>query len=85
MGEIWSIYASPNHWGTGVGLALWDAAREGLMEEGCNKVSAWVPLGHERALSFFDMAGFKREMTSIKTVPMGNVKSEEIRDKRDLS
>ena len=85
MGEIWAIYASPNHWGKGVGLALLDAAREGLMEEGCTKVSAWVPLGYERALRFFDMAGFKREMTSIKTVPMGNVKIEEIRYKRDLS
>jgi hypothetical protein len=31
------------------------------------------------------MAGFKREMTSIKTVPMGNTRVEEIRFKRDLS
>jgi hypothetical protein len=30
------------------------------------------------------MAGFKREMTSIKTIPMGKVKIEEIRFKRDL-
>jgi hypothetical protein len=44
-----------------------------------------VPLGYERALRFHDMAGFKREMTSIKTVPLGAVKIEEIRFKRDLS
>jgi len=31
------------------------------------------------------MAGFKREMTSIKTVTLGSVKVEEIRFKRDLS
>ncbi len=85
MGEIWAMYASPSQWGKGVGLALWDAAREGLMEEGCTKVTAWVPLGYERALHFFDMAGFKREMTSIKTVHMGTVRIEEIRYKRDLS
>lgn len=84
-GEIWALYATPSHWGHGVGLALWDAAREGLQDEGCTKVTAWVPLGYERALHFFDMAGFKREMTSIKTVPMGAVKVEEIRYKRDLS
>lgn len=84
-GEIWAIYAAPPHWGKGVGLALWDAAREGLLEEGCNKVTLWVPLGNERALRFHDLAGFKREMTSIKTVPMGAVKVEEIRLKRDLS
>ena len=84
-GEIWAIYALPDYWGQGVGLALWDAAREGLIDEGCTKVSAWVPLGYERALRFHDMAGFKREMTSIKTVPLGAVKIEEIRFKRDLN
>ncbi len=85
MGEIWAIYAATSHWGQGVGLALWDAARDALIDEGCTKVSIWVPLGNERALRFHDMAGFKREMTSIKTVPMGKVKVEEIRMKRDLS
>ena len=84
MGEIWAIYAAPSHWGQGVGLALWDAARDGLEDEGCTKVSIWVPLGNERALRFHDLAGFKREMTTIKTVPMGNVKVEEIRMKRDV-
>ncbi|HOE41067.1 MAG TPA: GNAT family N-acetyltransferase [Rhodoferax sp.] len=84
-GEIWAIYALPEHWGRGIGLALWDAAREGLVEEGCSKVTAWVPLGYERTLRFHDLAGFKREMTSIKTVHMGAVKVEEIRFKRDLS
>ena len=85
MGEIWAIYAATTHWGQGVGLALWDAARDGLIDEGCTKVSIWVPLGNERALRFHDLAGFKRDMTSIKTVPMGSVKVEEIRMKRDLS
>lgn len=84
-GEIWAIYVDPAHWGQGVGLALWDAAREGLIDEGCTKVTLWVPLGNERALRFHDLAGFKREMTSIKTVPTGTVKVEEIRLKRDLS
>ncbi|WP_114969628.1 GNAT family N-acetyltransferase [Rhodoferax ferrireducens] len=85
MGEIWAIYAATSHWGQGVGLALWDAARDGLLEEGCTKVTLWVPLGNERALRFHDLAGFKREMTSIKTVAIGTVKVEEIRMKRDLS
>jgi hypothetical protein len=31
------------------------------------------------------MAGFKREMTSIKTVAMGDARIEEIRFKRDLN
>lgn len=85
MGEIWAIYAASSHWGKGVGLALWDAAREGLIEEGCTNVTLWIPLGNERALRFHDLAGFKREMTSIKTVPVGSVKIEEIRLKRALN
>lgn len=85
MGEIWALYARPSHWGQGVGLALWDGARDALIEEGCTKVTAWVPLGYERALRFFDMAGFKREMTSIKTVLIGLTRIEEIRFKRDLT
>ena len=83
-GEIWAIYAATSHWGRGVGLALWDAAREGLQEEGCSKVTLWVPLGNERALRFHELAGFKREPSSARTVPMGSVRIEEIRLKRSL-
>jgi ribosomal protein S18 acetylase RimI-like enzyme len=85
MGEIWSIYVTPSHWGQGVGLALWDAAREGLMEEGCTHVTVWVPIANDRALRFHELAGFKRELNSAKTVPVGNVRVEEIRLKRALS
>ncbi len=84
MGEIWDIYVSPSHWSKGVGLALWDAAREGLQEEGCTHVSIWVPIANDRAMRFHELAGFKREMNSAKTVPMGPVKVEEIRLKQAL-
>ena len=83
-GEIWALYAAPTHWGKGVGLALWDAAREGLEEEGCTSVTVWVPVRNERALRFHELAGFKREMTTLKTVAMGGVKIEEIRLKRAI-
>ncbi len=83
-GEIWAIYALPTYWTLGVGLALWDAAREGLQEEGCTKVSVWVPLRNERALRFHDLAGFKRELTTAKTVLLGDFKIEEMRLSRPL-
>ncbi len=83
-GEIWAMYAAPDYWGEGVGLALWDAAREGLIEEGCKDVTLWVLLRNERALRFYELAGFKREMNTAKTVPMGSAKVEEIRLKRSL-
>ena len=84
-GEIWHIYVASDYVGLGAGLSLWDAAREGLLEEGCTTVTVWVALANDRALRFHELAGFKREMSSAKTVPIGNVKVEEIRLKRALS
>ena len=84
-GEIWAMYAAPDYWDEGVGLALWDACREGLLEEGCLEVTLWVLLRNERAMRFYDLAGFKREMNTAKTVPMGSGKVEEIRLKRQLN
>ena len=83
-GEIWALYAAPDHLGQGVGLALWDAAREGLQDEDCTDVTVWVPLRLERALRFVELAGFKREMNTARTVPIGGVKLEELRLKRPL-
>jgi RimJ/RimL family protein N-acetyltransferase len=73
------------HWNQGVGLALWDAARDGLQEEGCTTVTAWVPLRNERALRFHELAGFKREMTTAKTAVVGGMKIEEVRLKRPIN
>jgi GNAT superfamily N-acetyltransferase len=83
-GEIWAIYVKPEHWGKGVGVALWDAARDGLEEEGCTLVSIWIPLRNDRAMRFHELAGFKREMKTAKTTALGSVKIEEIRLKREV-
>jgi ribosomal protein S18 acetylase RimI-like enzyme len=84
VGEIWAQYVLPEHWGQGAGLALWDAAQEGLVDEGCTHVTVWVPLRNERALRFYELAGFKRELNTARTAPVGGVKLEEIRLKRAL-
>jgi ribosomal protein S18 acetylase RimI-like enzyme len=83
-GEIWALYAAPQHWEKGVGLALWDAARDGLQEEGCTKVTLWTYLRNERALRFFEAAGFKRELNTTKTTEVGGVRLEELRLQRSL-
>ena len=83
-GEIWALYVTPEHWGQGAGLALWDAAREGLIEEGCTEVTLWVMLRNERALRFYELAGFKRELNTARTTTVGGAKVEEIRLKRKL-
>ena len=84
MGEIWAIHVAPAHWDRGAGLALWDAAREGLLEEGCSDVAVWIALGNERALRFHELAGFKRELSTARTVPAFGARVEEIRLKRKL-
>ena len=84
-GEIWAFYVLPTHWDRGVGLALWDGAREALVEEGCTEVTLWVPLCNERALRFFELAGFKRELNTAKTAVMDGVKLEEVRLRRGLA
>ena len=84
MGEIWAIHVDPAHRGRGVGLALWDAAREALLEEGCIDVSIWIALGNERAIRFHELAGFKRELASARTVPAFGARIEEIRLRRKL-
>jgi ribosomal protein S18 acetylase RimI-like enzyme len=84
-GEIWAIHVAGSHLAKGVGLALWDAAREGLLEEGCTTVTLWLPLANETALRFFELAGFKREMSSIRSVPVSAGKLDEIRLKRALA
>ena len=83
-GEIWSIYVLPEHWDKGVGVLLWDAARDGLEEEGCTEVTVWVPIRNERALRFHELAAFKRDMKTLKTTAVGTVKIEEIRLKRAI-
>lgn len=84
VGEVWALHVLPEHQGRGVGLALWDAAREGLEEEGCTQVTAWVQLRNERALRFFELAGFKREMTTLRTALVGVERLEEVRLKRNV-
>ena len=80
-GEIWAIYAAPERIGQGVGLALWDAARDACEDEGFNEVTAWVFVRNERGLSFYDTAGFKREMKTLRTTPVGSTRLEEVRVK----
>ena len=83
-GEIWAIYAKPELWGTGLGVALWEAARDGLVEEGCTKVTLWALWRDERVLSFFGEAGFKVDKGSARTTDMGGSKLEEIRLQRSI-
>jgi hypothetical protein len=51
---------------------------------GTPRARLWVPLCNERALRFFQLAGFKRELSTAKTAMVGSVKLEEVRLRRQL-
>jgi ribosomal protein S18 acetylase RimI-like enzyme len=78
-GEIWAIYVAPSAWSTGVGTALWQAARRQLRELGHSTVSLWVIAGNERAIRFYLSAGFRAEPDSEKTFEIGGRELREVR------
>lgn len=83
-GEIWAMYASPSHWDKGVGQALVEAAQEGLQEEGCTRVTLWTYKNNERAMRFFEIAGFRAEADSVKAVDVEGKPLEQLRLQRSL-
>ena len=84
-GEIWAIYAAPTHWNQGVGLALWDAARDGLSGRRLHQRDR---VGAPCAMSALCVSMswlFKRELSTAKTAIIGGVKIEEVRLKRPIN
>lgn len=77
--EIWAIYLAPSHWSQGLGRELWLASREALLERGARSVSLWVIANNERAIRFYNAAGFEAESSSLKTFELGGARIEEIR------
>jgi ribosomal protein S18 acetylase RimI-like enzyme len=58
VGEIASIYAAPDAWGTGCGRDLMSAALEILAKAGYRQVTLWVLDGNARARRVYEAAGF---------------------------
>jgi ribosomal protein S18 acetylase RimI-like enzyme len=79
IGEIWAIYAAPTAWSTGVGRALWDAARRDLQEQGYRSVTLWVIRDNARAIRFYERSGFAIEANSAKEFELGGAQLTEMR------
>jgi ribosomal protein S18 acetylase RimI-like enzyme len=77
FGEIWAIYAHPDHWGTGVGHALIQAALAALPQP---EVRLWVLEDNPRARSFYERNGLHPDGTRADWSPRGSdVRLAEIR------
>ncbi len=56
--ELASLYLDPAAWGKGVGEPLMDAAIADLQQRGFAEVVLWVLEGNERAIRFYERAGW---------------------------
>jgi GNAT superfamily N-acetyltransferase len=82
-GEVSSIYALPDRWGTGVGRALLAAAETALRDGGCRAATLWVLRDNDRARRFYDRAGWAPDGTE-KTDEVAGVPVVELRYRRPL-
>ncbi|QIG39862.1 GNAT family N-acetyltransferase [Microbacterium sp. 4R-513] len=57
-GEVYAIYALPEHWSTGVGHALLVEAERALRAAGFRRAHLWYLDGNERAASFYERHGW---------------------------
>ena len=77
--EVWAIYVRPAFWSVGAGRLLWLAALQQVLVEGYKTVSLWVIAGNERAIRFYERAGFVAEPQSLKQFELGGATLEEVR------
>jgi ribosomal protein S18 acetylase RimI-like enzyme len=72
-GELYALFVHPDHWGTGTGRALADAACADLRECGCDTVQLWVLEANNRARRFYARYGFvetaDRAYSSLNDLP----------------
>jgi len=83
-GEVWAIYVAPEHWGRGVGRALWNRGESWLEVSGFLDVTLWVLKDNERALGFYESVGFALDAGQKKEIELGGARLLEIRLRRRL-
>jgi ribosomal protein S18 acetylase RimI-like enzyme len=60
-GEMYLLFVHPEHGHRGVGRALLDAAHEALRAAGCREVFLYTHEQNQRALAFYQAAGYRRD------------------------
>jgi GNAT superfamily N-acetyltransferase len=81
--ELWAIYAAPEHWGTGVGHQLHEAALDVVRGSGATQATLWVLHGNDRAVRFYERHGWLAD-GSAKTDWRDDVRLDELRYRRQL-
>jgi GNAT superfamily N-acetyltransferase len=60
-GEVIALYVHPDHWRSGIGRALVDAATRRLAAAGHRHVTVWTLAESPRNLAFYEALGFRRD------------------------
>jgi GNAT superfamily N-acetyltransferase len=82
-GELYAINVDPDHWGTGAGRALLDAAHAELARSGHAEAVLWVLPGNDRARRFYEIAGWTADGSERTSEVFGTVVPE-VRYRRPL-
>ncbi|UFU01772.1 GNAT family N-acetyltransferase [Ruania suaedae] len=64
-GELYALYAHPDHWSTGVGHVLMTAAEEVLRGAGYRRAYLLVLAGNTRAAGFYERHGWIEDGTEV--------------------
>lgn len=82
--EIYGLYVLPEHWGSGVGLSLFNAAVFALEREKLSAITLWVLEENARAISFYKTNGFQLDGGTEK-IEIGGVELTELRFEKQYS
>ncbi|MEZ4734027.1 MAG: GNAT family N-acetyltransferase [Caldilineaceae bacterium] len=74
----------PTCWGKGYGAALMTSALQSLQEQGYRIVTLWVLDGNQRAIRFYEAAGFAADGQTQEEILPGGVTVRELRYRRPL-
>lgn len=77
--EIWAVYVAPTSWSTGTGLLLWLRAKELMVAQGFKSCSLWVFAQNNRAIKFYQAAGFVADASPPKSFELGGQQLQEVR------
>jgi GNAT superfamily N-acetyltransferase len=80
-GELYAINLDPDHWGTGAGRALLEAAQTELARLGVDETVLWVLTGNARARRFYEIAGWAADGAE-RTIEVFGVTVPEVRYRR---
>jgi ribosomal protein S18 acetylase RimI-like enzyme len=77
--EIWALYVKATHWSTGAGRLLSMEALRRIAAQGYESVSLWVIAGNERAIRFYERAGFMVDSRARRSFEVGGATLMELR------